>query len=377
MVYGFCNRHITCCIFHTTKMSKDYYKILGVEKSASADEVKKAFLKLAHEYHPDKTGGDDAKFKEINEAYQVLGNKEKRAQYDQFGSAGPNMGGFGAGRGFGGFQGGGMNINMDDLGEMFGGFGDIFGFGSSRSSRGKSRRGADIEAELTVDFEEAAFGAEKEVSLRKKIICDRCHGSGAEPGAKMENCSACGGRGRIRYVQQTILGDIQTENTCRACNGEGKIPSQKCAKCHGSGAINDSVKFKVKIPAGVDDGGRIRLAGYGEAGDKGAAAGDLYLNIRVRHSSKFVREDYDILTKKEITFTQAALGDKVEIETIHGKVELKIPEGTQSGTVFKLKNKGIPHISSKIMGDHLVEIIIKTPKNLTGKQKKTLKELNI
>lgn len=358
-------------------MSKDFYKILGVEKSASQDDIKKAFLKLAHEHHPDKNQGKDDKFKEINEAYQVLGNKEKRAQYDQFGSAGPGAGGFGGGQGgFGGFNQGGMNINMDDLGEMFGGFGDIFGFGGGSRSRGP-RRGADIEAGLTISFEEAAFGVEREVSLRKKIVCDSCKGSGAEPGAKIENCSTCGGRGKVRHVQQTILGAIQTETTCRACSGEGKIPSQKCSKCHGAGTVNDSVKFKVKIPAGVDNGGRIRLSGYGEAGDKGAGMGDLYLNIRVRPSARFVREDYDILTKEEITFGQAALGDKIEIETIHGKVELKIPEGTQSGTVFKLRNKGISHIGSKTMGDHLVEVIVKTPKNLTGKQKKGLKELGI
>ncbi len=360
-------------------MSKDYYKILGVEKGASADEVKKAFLKLAHQHHPDKNGGKDEKFKEINEAYQVLGNKEKRAQYDQFGSAGPGMGGFGGGQGyggFGGFQNGGMNINMDDLGEMFGGFGDIFGFGGGSRSRGP-RRGADIEASMSISFEEAAFGTEKDVTLRKKVVCDHCSGSGAEPGAKIDTCSACGGRGKVRHVQQTILGAIQTETVCRSCGGEGKIPSQKCSKCKGSGSVQDSVKFKVKIPAGVDDGGRIRLAGYGEVGDKGAPLGDLYINIDVRPSDKFVREDYDILTKKEIGFAQAAIGDKVEIETIHGKVELKIPEGTQSGTVFKLKDKGIPYTNGRGTGDHLVEVIVKTPKGLNKKQKETLKELGV
>ncbi len=360
-------------------MGKDYYKILGVDKSASADDIKKAFLKLAHQHHPDKTGGDDSKFKEVNEAYQVLGNAQKRAQYDQFGSAGPNMGGFGGGQGyggFGGFQNGGMNINMDDLGDMFGGFGDIFGFGGGSRSRGP-RRGADIEAEMTITFEEAAFGTEKEVSLKKKVVCDHCSGSGAEPGAKIETCSACGGRGKVRHVQQTILGAIQTETTCRSCGGEGKIPSQKCSKCHGSGSVHDTVKFKVKIPAGVDDGGRIRLSGYGEAGDKGASMGDLYININVRPSDKFAREDYDILTKKEIGFAQAALGDKVEIETIHGKVELKIPEGTQSSTVFKLKGKGIPYTNGKGYGDHLVEVIVKTPKSLSKKQKDILKGMGI
>jgi molecular chaperone DnaJ len=366
-------------------MGKDFYKILGVEKSASQDEVKKAFLKLAHQHHPDKNGGRDDKFKEINEAYQVLGNKEKRAQYDQFGSAGPGMGGFGGGQGgfsgFGGFQNGGMNINMDDLGdlgEMFGGLGDMFGFGGGRSSRRRGpQRGSDIEATMTIEFMEAIFGVEKEVTLKKKITCPKCGGTGAEPGAKIETCTTCGGHGRVRRVQQTILGNIQTETTCPNCAGEGKIASRKCEECRGAGTTYDTVKFKVKIPAGVDDGGRIRLLGYGEAGEKGTASGDLYLDIRVRPSDKFARDDFDILTKKEISFTQAALGDKVEIETVHGMVDLKIPEGTQSGTVFKLKNKGVPHINEKSFGDHLVEVIIKTPKNLNRKQKEALKELGV
>jgi molecular chaperone DnaJ len=367
-------------------MGKDYYKILGVEKSATQDEVKKAFLKLAHLHHPDKNGGKDDKFKEINEAYQVLGNKEKRAQYDQFGQTFNGAGGFNPGQGggfggFGGFQNGGMNINMDDLGdlgEMFGGLGDMFGFGGGRSSRKRGpQRGSDIEATMTIDFMEAVFGTEKEVSLKKKVTCAKCGGSGAEPGSKIETCQTCGGHGRVRRVQQTILGSIQTETTCPSCGGDGKIPSQKCSDCRGAGLNLETVKFKVKIPAGVDDGGRMRLPGYGEAGEKGMSAGDLYLNINVRPSDKFERDGFDISTKKEINFTQAALGDKVEIETVHGMVDLKIPEGTQSGTVFKLKNKGVPHIDSKNFGDHLVEVIIKTPRNLSKKQKESLKELGV
>ncbi|MDD4902628.1 MAG: molecular chaperone DnaJ [Patescibacteria group bacterium] len=366
-------------------MSKDYYKVLGVEKTATADEIKRAFLKLAHQYHPDKNAGKDDKFKEINEAYQVLGNAEKRKQFDQFGANFNNAGGFGGGQGFGGFggfQNGGMNINMDDLGdlgEMFGGLGDIFGFGggSSRSRRRGPQRGQDIEAAMTIDFNEAIFGTEKEVTLKKKIICPKCGGTGAEPGAKIEECTTCKGHGRVRRLQQTILGSIQTETTCPNCQGEGKTVSKKCEACHGSGTVYDTAKFKVKIPAGVDDGGRIRLAGFGEAGEKGMAAGDLYLDIRVRPSEKFERDGYDILSKKEINFAQAALGDKVEIETVHGKVELKIPEGTQSGTVFKLRAKGVPHLDGRNKGDHLVTVIIKTPKNLNKKQKEALKELGV
>jgi molecular chaperone DnaJ len=367
-------------------MSKDYYKVLGVEKTATAEEIKRAFLKLAHQYHPDKNGGKDDKFKEINEAYQVLGNAEKRKQFDTFGSAGPGMGGFGSGAqggygGFGGFQNGGMNINMDDLGdlgEMFGGLGDIFGFGGGRSSRKRGpQRGEDIEAALTIDFNEAIFGVEKEITLKKKNVCSKCGGIGAELGAKVETCSTCQGKGRVRRLQQTILGSIQTETVCPACGGEGKIYSQKCSACHGAGTVYDTVKFKVKIPAGVDNGGRIRIPGYGQAGEKGAPAGDLYLEMHIKPSEKFERDDYDILTKKEITFTQAALGDKVEIETVHGPVELKIPEGTQSSTVFKLKNKGVPYSDGHTKGDHLVTIIVKTPKSLSRKQKEALKELGI
>ncbi len=368
-------------------MSKDYYKILGVEKTASADEIKKAFLKLAHQYHPDKNAGKDDKFKEINEAYQVLGNPEKRKQFDQFGANFNGAGGFNPGQGgyggFGGFQNGGMNINMDDLGdlgEMFGGLGDIFGFGSSRSARGgrgRTQRGQDIEAQMTVDFMEAIFGVEKEVTLKKKVVCKECNGSGAHPNAKVEECPTCKGHGRVRRVQQTILGNIQTETSCPNCGGEGKTVSQKCEACRGAGTVYDTVKFKVKIPAGVDNGGRIRIPGYGEAGEKGASAGDLYLEIRVKPSDKFARDDYDILTKKEINFSQAALGAKVEIETVYGPVELKIPEGTQSSTVFKLKNKGVQYQDGRTKGDHLVTVIIRTPKNLNKKQKEALKELDI
>jgi molecular chaperone DnaJ len=366
-------------------MSKDFYKILGVDKNASQDDIKKAFLKLAHQYHPDKTGGDDSKFKEINEAYQVLGNAEKRKQYDQFGQTFNGAGGFnpGAGfgnQGFGGFQNGqGFNINMDDLGDMFGGLGDIFGFGgsSSRSRRRGPQRGEDIEAVITIDYNEAIFGTEKEVSLKKKVVCPKCEGSGAEPGAKIDTCPTCGGNGRVRRIQQTILGSIQTETICPTCGGEGKVPSKKCEECRGAGVILSTEKFKVKIPEGVDDGGRIRLGGFGEAGEKGAPAGDLFLNIRVRPSDKFERDGFDILTQREITFTQAVLGDKIEIETVYGPVELKIPEGTQSGTVFKLKAKGVPHPDGRGKGDHLVTVVIKTPKGLSKKQKEMLKDLGI
>jgi molecular chaperone DnaJ len=366
-------------------VSKDYYKTLGIDKSANADEVKKAFRKLAHQYHPDKKGGDEAKFKEINEAYQVLSDEKKRAQYDQFGSAFEHgQAGGGGFSGFSGFNNGGFNINMDDLGDMFGGFGDIFGFGGRGRSQSKARRGNDIETTLAIEFNEAVFGVEKEISLRKIITCDKCQGSGAEPGAKIETCKNCNGRGQVNRVQQTIFGQVQMQSTCPDCDGEGKKHSQNCTKCSGRGVVEDIVKLKIKIPAGIDNGESIRLTGQGEAGAKGGQAGNLYIKIRVKEDKRFERNGFDIASQAEIGFTQAALGDKMEVETVDGKVDLKIPEGTQSGTVFKLKGKGVPHLNSRGLwggdnkrGDHLVEIIIKTPKNLTKKQKEILKELSI
>lgn len=365
-------------------MSKDYYNILGVEKTASPDEIKSAFRKKAHEHHPDK-GGNAEKFKELNEAYQVLGNPEKRKQYDQFGSAfqngqagGANWGGFGqSGQGFGGFQGGGMNFDMDDLGEMFGGFGDIFGFGGGRQTTRRQTRGRDLEMGLTLDFMEAAFGTEKELSFTKNIVCDRCHGEGGEPGAKVETCPTCGGSGRVTGVQRTILGSIQTQTVCPNCQGEGKIHSQKCTKCRGQGITRETVKLKVRVPAGVNDGESVHLRGQGEAGLKGAPAGDLYLRLRVLPHKKFVRAGYDIKTEATISIKQASLGDKIDVDTIHGSVNLKIPEGTQSGTVFRLKGKGVTRLSNRGIGDQLVKVTVKIPSGLSKKQKQLLEELGI
>ena len=359
-------------------MSKDYYDILGVSKDANAQEIKTAFRKKAHEHHPDK-GGDEAKFKEVNEAYQILNNPEKRKQYDQFGSD-FSQGGFGGGQGFGGFSGfnqGGMNINMDDLGDMFGGFGDIFGFGGNRNTSRGPVRGRDLEFELSLDFMEAAFGLEKEISFSKNITCDKCGGNGAEPGAKIDTCGTCHGSGRVTRIQRTILGNIQTQSTCQVCNGEGKIYSQKCSKCSGQGIYHDKVKLKVKIPAGINTGESIRLAGKGEAGAKGSAAGDLYLRILVKNHKKFVREDYDIKTEETISIKQAILGDKLEIETIHGSVKLKIPEATQSGTIFKIKGKGVEKLRASGLGDHFVKVKVKIPSHLSKKDKKILTELDI
>jgi molecular chaperone DnaJ len=365
-------------------MSKDYYNILGVDKNASQDEIKAAFRKKAHEHHPDK-GGDAEKFKELNEAHQVLGNPEKRQQYDRFGSAyqngqagGPGGFGGGFGGGFSGFQNGG-GVDFEDLGDMFGGFGDIFGFGggSSRGASRKNARGRDLEMKVSLDFLEAAFGLEKEINFSKNVTCSRCHGDGVEPGAKVETCSNCQGTGHINRVQRTILGNIQTQSVFPHCSGEGKIYLQKCTKCGGDGVYRDQVSFKVRIPAGINDGESIRLSGQGEAGQKGAPAGDLYLRVSVKNHKKFLREGYDIRTEEKISVTQAILGDKIDIDTIHGPVKLKIPEGTQSGTIFKIKEKGVTRLNNRGIGDQFVRIIVEIPKSLNKKQKQLLEELGI
>ncbi|MFA5023739.1 MAG: molecular chaperone DnaJ [Patescibacteria group bacterium] len=362
-------------------MSKDYYDILGVSKNATPDEIKNAFRKKAHEHHPDK-GGNAEKFKELNEAYQVLGNPEKRQRYDQFGAAAFNQGGGGyggfGGQGFGGFQNGaGFNMDFEDLSEMFGGFGDIFGFGGGRQTAKRTSRGRDLEMNLNIEFLEAAFGAEKEISFSKNTVCGHCHGNGSEPGAKIETCQTCHGTGRVAKVQRTILGNIQTQATCPTCDGEGKTVSQKCTKCGGTGVYHDQVKLKVRIPAGINDGESIRLSGQGEAGRKGAGAGDLYLRIKVANHKKFNREAYDIKTEEKISIKQAILGDKIDIETIHGVVKLKIPEGTQSGTIFKLKEKGVTKLHNRGTGDQYVKIIVKIPSGVNKKQKQILEELDI
>lgn len=361
-------------------MSKDYYNILGVDKNASQDDIKKAFRKKAHQCHPDKANGDEAKFKEINEAHQVLGNATKRSQYDQFGSAFQNGQAGGGPSGFSGFdgfstQGGQWNVNVDDLGDIFSGIGDAFGFGGRK--RGRVKRGSDIQVMLTIEFNEAVFGVEKEISLKKTVKCDKCKGNCAEPGSKIETCKMCGGSGRVNRVQRTILGNMQVQMTCENCGGEGKTYERKCSKCSGTGICQELAKLKIKIPAGINDGETIRLTGQGEAGEKGALAGDLYLIIKVHSDLRFNRDGYNILSKAEINFTQAALGDKIDIMTVDGPVKLKIPEGTQSGKIFRLRSKGVPHLHGRGRGDHLVEVIVKTPAGLNRKQKRILEELNI
>lgn len=359
-------------------MSKDYYKILGVEKNASKEDIKKAFRNLAHKYHPDKSGGDAEKFKEANEAYQVLSDDKKRAQYDQFGSsfehaqAGGGFSGFNGFRDFSGFA-NGFEINMDDLGDMFG---DFFGGGRRQRASYGPRRGNDIEVSIEINFNDAVFGAEKEIDLDKIITCDYCHGNGAEPGSKIETCSQCKGTGQIKHTQQTILGAFQTASVCPTCKGAGKRAEKDCSKCGGAGVVRGTQSIKVKIPAGIDNGETIKLSGQGEAGRDGGPAGDLYISVKVHSSHKFRRDGYDIYTKEYISFKQAALGDKINVETIDDSVKLKIPEGTQTGMIFKLKGKGIQKLRGFGRGDHFVEVIVRTPENLTRAQKKAIEELD-
>lgn len=369
-------------------MPKDYYETLGVSKTATQDEIKKAFYKKAHEHHPDKNSGNAEKFKEINEAYQVLGNAEKRKQFDQFGTTFEGAQGFGAGQGpFGagfnwqdfardqGFSGSGFrteNINFDfgDLGDIFG---DFFG-GQTRAKRKTRQAGSDLQMELEIDFLDSVFGTEKTLNLYKKVICPICQGNAAEPGTKIETCKKCHGSGQVNVSQRTFFGVFQQVAVCPECAGEGKAVKTPCHNCRGQGIVNSEEQLKINIPAGIDTGQTIKLTGKGEAGQKGGLSGDLYINIKVSPSAEFTRDHYNILIKKEIDFTQAALGDKIEVKTVDNNVILKIPPGTPNNKIFILKNKGIPKLHGSGRGDQLVEIIIKVPKKLNRRQKELLED---
>jgi len=369
-------------------MSKDYYKILGVNKNASQDEIKKAFRKLAHEHHPDKAGGNAEKFKEINEAYQIIGNEEKRKKYDQFGDAAFSGAGFGgtgmswedfaraAQGGFGGNM-GGFNINIDDLGDVFGNIGEMFGFSMSGdgSHRRRRSRGADIQVELTIDFKEAVFGITKDISLYKTVVCQHCRGNGAEPGTPIESCKTCKGSGYITHIQRTILGAFQSQSACSDCHGEGKRPSKKCSRCGGNGLQKDTVNLQVKIPAGIDNGQAIKLSGQGEMAVNGGVPGDLYIRIKVKPDKNFTREGDDVLSVAEISIAQSVLGDKIPVITVDGELTLKIPAGTQSGTVFKLRGRGVYILNSRNRGDQLVTVKVKIPERLSREEKKLFEEL--
>ncbi len=357
-------------------MSKaDYYDILGVKKDASADEIKKAFRRKAVELHPDK-GGDEKAFKEVNEAYEVLKDKEKRQRYDQFGHAGVggNSGGFSGGNPFEGFSGfSGQNVNFD----FGGGFGDIFdgifGGGFSRSRASQKPRGRDIEVEVNLSFKDAIFGTETTISLNIDDDCDHCEGSGAEPGHGMKKCPDCNGSGQQTRVTQTLFGPIQQTVTCATCDGRGEVPEQDCSVCGGRGISRKKQDITLKIPAGIDDGATIRLSGRGEA-IKGGDKGDLYVNIHVKADKKFTREGDLILSEEKISMVDAALGAEIEVETIDGPLTMKIPAGTQSHTDFKLSGHGVPHLRAERRGAHIVTIVVETPTRLSKKQRELLEQ---
>ena len=358
---------------------RDYYEVLGVGKDADAKEIKKAYRKLAMKYHPDKNPGDkdaEEKFKEINEAYEVLSDEEKRSTYDRFGHDGLNgQGGFGGGQGFGGFGGSGFGGFEDIFGDIFGSsFGG--GFGSSSSRRRGPKRGADIRQSVTISFEDAAFGKKIKVKINRSEECEECHGSGARPGTSKKTCPTCHGSGTVQSVQRTPFGNIASQRTCSTCNGEGEINESPCNKCHGKGSVRKTKTIEVDIPAGIDDGQMIKLSGQGEVGEKGGPRGDLYIVVNVQKHDIFTREGYDVYIEMPIRFTQAALGDKLEVPTLDGKVSYTLPEGTQTGTVFRLREKGIPKLRSNSRGDQYVKVIIDTPKKLNDEQKELLRKFD-
>jgi molecular chaperone DnaJ len=348
-------------------MSKrDYYEVLGVSKSASKDEIKKAYRKLSKQYHPDINKAPDAsdKFKEVKEAYEVLSDDQQKARYDQYGHTDPNQG-FG-GQDFGGF----------------GGFEDIFstffggGGGGRRRDPNAPRQGADLQYTMKLSFEEAVFGKETQIEIPREENCDTCHGTGAKPGTKVETCSYCHGSGQLNVEQNTAFGRIVNRRTCNHCQGTGKIIPEKCSTCGGAGKVQKRKKIEIKIPAGVDDGQQMRVSGQGEAGANGGPAGDLYIVFRVLDHEFFEREGDDIYCEMPVTFVQAALGDEIEVPTLHGKVKLKIPAGTQTGTRFRLKGKGVPNVRGYGQGDQHVIVLLITPKKLTEKQKDLLREFS-
>ncbi|HJP80900.1 MAG TPA: molecular chaperone DnaJ [Candidatus Saccharimonadales bacterium] len=355
-------------------MSKrDYYEVLGVSKDASADEIKKAFRKAAVKYHPDKEGGDEAKFKEVNEAYEVLKDQQKRQRYDQFGHAGVGGdSGAGGGNPFGGGF-GGQNVNFD-FGE---GFGDIFGqfFGGGAGRQQGPKRGRDVETSITLQFAEAIFGVEKEISLTIDDECSHCKGTTVEPGHSMKTCPTCKGAGQQTRVMNTIFGQIQQAVTCETCQGRGKVPEVVCSVCHGKGTERRKQTIKLKVPAGIDDGATIRLDGRGEA-IGGGSRGDLYVHIRVKADKKFTREGDIILSEEHISMIDAALGTEIDVETVDGNIRMKVPAGTQSGTDFKLSHHGVPHLRGNARGAHIVSIIVDTPTKLTKKQKDLLEQFD-
>ena len=363
---------------------RDYYEVLGLQKGASDDEIKRAYRKLAKKYHPDVNPGDaeaEVKFKEIGEAYEVLSDSDKKARYDQFGFAGvdPN---YGAGQdgGFGGFGGGFGGMDFGDIGDIFGSmFGG--GFGQNQRRRNGPRRGSDIEESVLLSFEEAAFGVKKPLKIYVIEDCDACHGSGAKNASDKETCTYCNGTGQIRNVQRTILGQVVNTQVCNHCGGEGTIIKNPCDKCRGKGKIKRSKNIEVDIPAGINSGETISYRGLGNAGSKGGPSGDLLVTVSIKRHSVFTRNGYDVHLNVPVTFVQATLGAQIEIPVLDsekkyelGKMMYDIPEGTQPGTTVRLKNKGIPHIRSGQRGDMVLTINVEVPKNLSSEQRETIRK---
>lgn len=353
---------------------RDFYEILGVGKDASPDEIKKSYRRAAVEHHPDR-GGDEAKFKELTEAYEVLKDVEKRKRYDQFGHAG--VGGNGGGSPFGGYggQGQGQNVNFD-FGDL--GLGDIFSsfFGGGGGSGGHSQRqsrGRDVEASVEISFEKAVFGTEVELGLHLDDTCEHCKGTTVEPGHELITCDQCKGSGQVVTVARTIFGNIQQAAICPKCSGRGKIPEKICSVCHGKGTQTKKQKIQLKIPAGVDDGATIRLREHGEAIAHGPK-GDLYVNIRVKPHKHFTREGDLILSEEHIGMVEASLGTEIDVQTVDGPIRMKVPAGTQSGSDFKLSNHGVPHLKGTTRGAHIVTITVDTPTKLTKQQQELLQQ---
>lgn len=353
---------------------RDYYEVLGVEKNASDAEIKKSYRKLAMKYHPDQNPGDktaEEKFKEVNEAYEVLSNPEKKARYDQYGFAGvdPNFNpNAGFGGGFGGFGG------FGDLGDIFG---DFFGgaAGGSSARRNGPAKGQNVVNEIEITFEDAAFGCEREITYGRVEQCNTCHGSGCREGTQPETCSYCGGRGTVR-TQQNFMGmTMQSSQPCPKCGGQGTIIKDPCTVCKGKGKVRRNRTLRVKVPAGIDDGQSFRVRDEGNAGSNGGPNGDLLVTVTVRKHPIFTRDGANVLCEMPITFTQAALGASIEVPTLDGKVRYAIPEGTQTGTTFRLRGKGIPYVGYKTRGDQFVTVVVETPQKLTREQKELLRKL--
>lgn len=354
---------------------RDYYEVLGVNKGASDDEIKKAYRKMAKEYHPDLHPGDkvaEAKFKEVGEAYEVLSDPQKKSRYDQFGHAGvdPNFGGGGAGGGWGG-----VDVDFGDIGDIFSSiFGGGFGGGSRRQNPNAPRQGTDVGASVFISFEEAAKGCKKKVKVERVTTCSDCSGSGARRGTSPTTCPVCGGSGMVNHQQRTPFGVMQTQSPCSRCQGRGRIVENPCPTCGGQGRVRKNGEVGINIPAGIDDGQVITIPGHGNAGVNGGPAGDLQVQVTVRPHPLFERDGFNIWYELPITYAQAALGAEVEIPTLEGKIPYTIKDGTQPGDVLRVRGKGIPYINGRGTGDLLLKVVVEVPKNLNREQKKILQE---